>query len=162
MNGKKHIKTVFFLFIVFLPLLISTCYSPPRNQFVEKEVVVNISFGVAREAVVEAMTEKNILFKAKETPTTVTVSGNLLVDVAQYADCGKYYGKRITGYADMDFVILVQRINRDKSGIQIISTVTITESDIMLLKERRLPCISNGRMEEELLDAVMQKVRERE
>ncbi len=146
---------------VLLPFLISACYSPPKNQSIKKEVVLNAPFAVAREAVVDAMAERNILIKTKETPATVTVSGDLLVDVAQYADCGRYYGKKITGYADMNFVILLQRISKDKSGIQITSTVTIAESDIMLSKERRLPCISNGRMEAELLEAVMQKVREK-
>ena len=61
----------------------------------------------------------------------------------------------------MNFVILLQGINKDRSGIQITSSVTITESDIMLSKERRLPCISNGRMEAELLEVVMQKIREK-
>ena len=150
-----------FCLFAFLPLLISACYSPPRSQFIKKEVVVNAPFGVVREAMVEAMAEKNILIKARETPATVTVSGGLLVDVAQYADCGRYSGEKITGYADMNFVILVQRISKDKSGIQITSSVTVTESDSMVLKERRLPCISNGRMEAELLDAVMQKIREK-
>ncbi len=147
--------------VVLLPFLISACYSPPKSQFIKKEVVVNAPFAVAREAVVDAMAEMNILIKTKETPAAVTVSGNLLVDVAQYADCGRYYGKKITGYADMNFVIIAQRINKDKSGIQITSSITITESDVMLSKERRVPCTSNGRMEAELLEAVMQKIREK-
>lgn len=147
--------------IVFLPLLISACYSPPRSQFAKKEVVVNVSFGVAQNAVVEAMAEKNILFRMKETPTSVKVSGDLLVDVAQYADCGRYSGKKVTGYADMNLVILVQKISKNKSGIQITSSVIITESDTMLSKERRFTCISNGRMEEELLEAIMQKIGEK-
>lgn len=158
MKRKRHIKTIFHVVIVFLPLLMTACSSPPRSQFIKKEVVVNAPFGVVREAVVQAMAGKNILINMQEAPTTATISGNLLVDVEQYADCGRSYGKKITGYADMNFIILVQRINKDNSGIQITSSVTITEPDVMLSKERRLTCTSNGRMEEELLEAVMQKM----
>lgn len=158
MKQKKQVTSIFVIFVVCLPLIVSACYLPPRGQYAKKEMVVNAPIEVVREAVVESMAEKNILIKTKETPTTVTVSGDLLVDVEQYADCGRYHGSKITGYADMNFVILIQRINKNNSSIQITSSITITKSDVMTLRERKLPCVSNGRMEEELLEVVMQKV----
>ncbi|MGR3311487.1 MAG: hypothetical protein ACUZ77_12040 [Candidatus Brocadiales bacterium] len=161
MKRRKYIETVFLVFIAFLLLLISACHSLPKSQFVRKEVVVNAPFWVVQEAVVQAMAEKNILIKKQETSTTATISGNLLVDVEQYADCGRYYGKKVKGYGDMDFIILVQMIDRNNSGIRITSSVAITEAGTMIVPERRLTCTSNGRMEEELLEAVMQEMREK-
>jgi hypothetical protein len=161
MKRLKHIKAIFLVCIASLPLLASACSALPRSQFTKKEAVVNAPFGVVQEAAVQAMAEKNILIKTQETPTSSTISGNLLIDVEQYADCGKYYGKRVTGYADMNFVIIVQRINKGNTGVQITSSVTKTGHYGTLTKERRLTCTSNGRMEEELFEAIMKEMREK-
>jgi hypothetical protein len=139
------------------PFVSSLAPPPYRDQ-------VPASYDATWRALVRALALENVAIRVVARDSGIIASDDFLSPIGVYADCGRLGDVALEGEATVAFTVFVRPNGSDASDVQVnskMSTRMYRRGDSGKLKSKPVyPCVSTGRWEADLMDALRRLVKE--
>lgn len=139
------------------PFVSSLAPPPYRDQ-------VPAPYDATWRALVRALAMDNVAIRVVARDSGVIASDDFLSPIGVYADCGRLGDVQLEGEAVVAFTVFVRPNGQEASDIQVnskMSTRMHRRGDSGKLRSKPVyPCVSTGRWEADLMDALRRLVKE--